>query len=54
MEVPFNNTQMSLYPRHNITQMSLYDTTFYMEVPFNNTQMSLYPRHNILYGSPLQ
>ena len=48
MNVPFNNTQMSLYPRHNI------DTTFYMEVPFNNTQMSLYPRHNILYGSPLQ
>ena len=47
MEVPFNNTQISLYPRHNI----LY------EVPFNNTQMRhniLYPRHNILYGSPLQ
>ena len=44
MEVPFNNTQMSLYPRHNISY----------EVPFNNTQMSLYPRHNILYGSPLQ
>ena len=45
MEVPFNNTQMSLYRL---------DTTFHMKVPFNNTQMSLYPRHNILYGSPLQ